>query len=74
MQVSDFEKKRALNLIWNAAEDYEADPGFRVYDAEGKADLYWNCIIGAIWKHCRSFLDIRFLIPRASLPTLNLSP
>ena len=51
MQVSDFEKKRALNLIWNAAEDYEADPGFRVYDAEGKADLYWNCIIGAIWKH-----------------------
>ena len=51
MQVTDFEKKRALNLIWNAAQDYDADPGFRVYDEDGRADLYWNCIIGAIWKH-----------------------
>lgn len=51
MQVTDFEKKRALNLIWNAAQNYDADPGFRVYDEDGRADLYWNCIIGAIWKH-----------------------
>lgn len=50
MQVSDFEKKRALNLIWNAAGNYEVDPGFRIYDDEGRADRYWNSIIGAIWK------------------------
>ena len=51
MEVSEFEKRRALNMIWNAARDYEADPGVRVYDDEGRADLYWNCIIGSLWLH-----------------------
>ncbi len=40
MEITEFEKKRAANLIWN-----------RVYDLDGKADVYWNSIIGAIHLH-----------------------
>lgn len=48
MEISDAEKRRAENLIWNAAGDYSFQPDFRVFDAEGRADLYWNSIIGAV--------------------------
>ncbi len=48
MEISDAEKRRAENLIWNAAGDYSIRPDFRVFDAEGRADLYWNSIIGAV--------------------------
>lgn len=51
MILTEFEKKRAANMIWNAAEDYNISPGFRMYDNEGRADLYWNTIIGAAHKH-----------------------
>lgn len=51
MEISEFEKKRAANLIWNGAQDYTIATGFRVYDSEGKAELYWNSIVGAIHKH-----------------------
>ena len=47
MKLSEFEKRRAANLIWNAAGDYGISPGFRMYDEHGRADLYWNSIIGA---------------------------
>lgn len=48
MEISDTEKRRAENLIWNAAGDYDFQPDFRVFDAEGRADLYWNSVIGAV--------------------------
>jgi len=51
MEISENEKRRAVNLIWNAARDYDFDPDFKVYDAEGRAELYWNCIIGAVHRH-----------------------
>ncbi len=51
MEITEFEKKRAANLIWNGAQDYSVDAGFRVYDADGRADIYWNSIIGAIHKN-----------------------
>lgn len=51
MDVSEFEKKRAANLIWNGAMDYSIEPGFRVYDEEGRADVYWNSIVGAAHRH-----------------------
>ncbi len=47
MQISEFEKKRAANLIWNGAQDYTVETGFRVYDDEGRADVYWNSVLGA---------------------------
>ena len=51
MILTEFEKKRAANMIWNAAGDYNISPGFRMYDNEGRADLYWNTVIGAAHRH-----------------------
>lgn len=51
MEITEFEKKRAANLIWNGAQNYEIAAGFRVYDESGCAELYWNSIVGAIHRH-----------------------
>ena len=51
MMLTEFEKKRAANMIWNGAHNYTVSPGYRMYDYEGKADLYWNTIIGASYRH-----------------------
>ena len=51
MDILDSEKRRARNLIWNAAEEYGFEPDFKAYDREGRADLYWNSIIGAVRKN-----------------------
>ena len=51
MEIRDSEKRRARNLIWNAAADYSFEPDFKAYDEEGRADLYWNSIIGAVRKN-----------------------
>ena len=49
--VTELQKKRAENIIWNCADDYGFSPDFKAYDADGLADLYWNCIIGAARRH-----------------------
>ena len=51
MEILDSEKRRARNLIWNTAGDYSFEPDFKAYDEEGRADLYWNSIIGAARKN-----------------------
>ena len=51
MEIREQEKRRASNLIWNAAQDYDFEPDFKAYDEDGKADLYWNSIIGAVRKN-----------------------
>lgn len=48
MDISESEKRRARNLIWNAAADYSFEPDFKAYDETGRADLYWNSVIGAV--------------------------
>ena len=50
-QISELQKKRAVNLIWNSAGSYDFIPDFKAYDSNGMADVYWNCIIGAVRKH-----------------------
>lgn len=45
------EKKRALNIIWNASGDYAFRPEFKAYDEEGRAEVYLNYIIGAVHKY-----------------------
>lgn len=51
MEIQEQEKRRASNLIWNAAQDYDFEPDFKAFDEEGRADLYWNSIIGAVRKN-----------------------
>ncbi len=50
-EVSELQKRRAINMIWNAARDYSFSPDFKAFDDEGRAELYWNCIIGALRRH-----------------------
>jgi len=51
MEIREQEKRRASNLIWNAAQNYDFEPDFKAFDEEGQADLYWNSIIGAVRKN-----------------------
>ena len=51
IEVSELQKKRAVNIIWNAAQNYAFSPDFKAFDKEGQADLYWNTIIGAVRRH-----------------------
>lgn len=48
MQEYDGEERRALNMIWTAAEDYSFQPDFMAFDRYGRADLYLNSIIGYV--------------------------
>ena len=50
-QISDLQRRRAVNIIWNSAGDYSFTPDFKAYDADGRAELYFNSIIGAVRKH-----------------------
>ncbi len=45
------EKQRAANIIWNAAQDYSFQPESGAFDRNGKADLYWNYILGAVRRY-----------------------
>lgn len=51
MELSENEKRRAVNLIWNTAGNYTFEPDFKVFDDQGRAELYWNSIIGAVYRH-----------------------
>src|SRR5690606_22819638 len=48
MNIAGREKKRAANIIWSAAGDYSFRSPFQAYDDEGKAERYWNMIIGLV--------------------------
>ena len=51
IEVSDLQRRRAENIIWNAAQSHSFTPDFKAYDADARADLYWNTIIGAVRRH-----------------------
>ena len=48
MNKTENQEQRAKNIIWNAAGDYTFPPDFEAFDADGEADLYFNCIIGSV--------------------------
>ena len=50
-EVDELQKRRAENLIWNAAKSHGFTPDFKAYDADARADLYWNTVIGAVRRH-----------------------
>ena len=52
MQNTTEQNKRALNIIWNASDNYSIDPEQKVYDENGEAELYLNYVIGAVHKYC----------------------
>ena len=50
-EITELQKRRAVNTIWNGAHDYSFEPDFKAYDAEGRAELYWNLLLGALRRH-----------------------
>lgn len=50
-KISELQIKRAVNIIWTAAGRHDFTPDFKAYDETGEADIYWNCIIGAVRQH-----------------------
>ena len=51
MEISEIQNRRAMNQIWNGAKNHDFTPDFKSYDKYGNAELYWNCIIGAVRHH-----------------------
>ena len=49
--ITDLQKRRADNIIWNCARDYSFAPDFKAYDSNGDVDLYWNIIYGSARRH-----------------------
>ena len=49
--ITDLQKRRADNIIWNIAKDYSFTPDFKAYDISGDADIYWNIIYGSARRH-----------------------
>ncbi len=49
--ISDVQKRRADNIIWNCAKDYSFVPDFKAYSSSGSADIYWNTIFGSARCH-----------------------
>ena len=50
-EISELQRRRAVNMIWNGACDHSFTPDIKVYDRDGKADIYWNTVIGAVRRH-----------------------
>lgn len=50
-EITDLQKRRADNIIWNCAKDYSFAPDFKAYSRDGDADIYWNIIFGAARHH-----------------------
>ena len=56
MEKYDQRQRRALNIIWTAAEDYELKPDFMAFARDGSPDLYLNTILGLVHKYYDSAL------------------
>ena len=60
MTITEEQRRRADNQIWNAAGIYGFRPRIRAYDDQGRAELYWNSVIGACRKHYGEALESLF--------------
>ena len=51
MDREDIQSRRAANQVWNGAENYDVRPEFQSYDSDGEAQLYFNTIIGLVYRY-----------------------
>lgn len=51
MDKKEREERRAVNQIWNAAGDYTIRPEYVAMDRDGRADFYFNNIIGSAYRY-----------------------
>ena len=62
MNVSPAQQRRAKNILWSAAENYQIEPHFLSFDHGGEANFYLNMIIGLVhkwldWEKLAAFFD-----------------
>ena len=50
MDRQEIESRRAENQFWNGAGNYGLRADFQMYDPDGGADLYFNTIIGLVYR------------------------
>lgn len=50
MNASPIQQRRAKNILWSAAENYQIEPHFLSFDHGGEANFYLNMIIGLVYK------------------------
>lgn len=50
MNASPIQQRRAKNILWSAAENYQIEPQFLSFDHGGAANFYLNMIIGLVHK------------------------
>ena len=50
MDREDIQSRRAANQVWNGAGNYDVRPEFQSYDSDGEAQLYFNTIIGLVYR------------------------
>lgn len=67
MEIQENEKRRARNQVWTAAAEYGFEPEFKAYDAQGRADLYWNTVAGCVRRNWGSALTPLFRSFEASV-------
>ena len=51
MKNREIAERRAVNQIWNAAQDYSLQPVYVAFDEDGDADFYFNTVIGAVYHY-----------------------
>ncbi len=59
MDREDMESRRAENQFWNGAGNYSLRSDFQMYGPDGGADLYFNTVIGLVYR----FYDYEKLRP-----------
>lgn len=51
LQTRQQRERRALNIVWTAANDYHFLPEFLSFQQDGTPDIFLNAIIGLVHKH-----------------------
>ena len=50
MNASPAQQRRAKNIVWSSAENYEFESPFLSFDHLGEANFYLNLIVGLVYK------------------------
>lgn len=59
MELNDARRKRAVNMVWTAADRYDFEPQYLFFHGNGEPDLYLNTLEGLAY----SCMDEEILIP-----------
>lgn len=59
MELNDARRKRAVNMVWTAADRYDFEPQYLFFHGNGEPDLYLNTLEGLAY----SCMDEEILMP-----------